>query len=61
MKIIRTWLAERRRNAARRRLAATMKPCPEIRARRLAQMHGARKLRYLRNISDIAAELRGGA
>lgn len=59
MKIIHTWLAERRRKSAALRLAATMKPCPELRARRLAAMHGERKLRALRNMSDIHAELRG--
>lgn len=50
--MIRTWLA-------RRRLAKTLKPCPEIRARRLAQMHGERKLRCLRNMNDIHAEIEG--
>jgi hypothetical protein len=52
MKTIRKWLA-------RRRLEKLMKPNPELRWRRLAQMRGERKVRYLRNISDIAAELRG--
>lgn len=65
MKIIRNWIAERegraRRAAAARRLAKTLKPRPEIRARRLAQMHGERKTRCLRNMASIHAEMRGDA
>ncbi len=49
-----------KRYLARRRLTATMKPNPGLRLKRLAQMQGARKDRYLRNMADIAAELRGG-
>jgi hypothetical protein len=48
-----------KRYLARRRLTATMKPNPGLRAKRLAQMHGERKIRYLRNISSISAELWG--
>jgi hypothetical protein len=61
VKIIYTWLAERRRNAARRRLEATMKPCPEIRERRLKHMSPKRAERAMRNMALIAAELRGDA
>jgi hypothetical protein len=39
------------------RLAATLKPCPELRARRLAQMSVERKRRYLKNMNDIQAEI----
>lgn len=49
-----------RRYLARRRLAATLKPCPEIRARRLAQMSIERKARCLRNMNEIQREI-GGA
>ncbi len=48
-----------KRCLARRRLAASMKPCPELRARRLSQMSMERKARYLRNINAINAELEG--
>ena len=48
-----------KRYLARRRLAATMKPNPELRARRLAQMGVERKRRYLKNMNDINAELEG--
>ena len=54
MKWIRTWLA-------RRRLERTLKPCPEIRERRLRQMTPERRDRYLRNMASIHAELRGPA
>ena len=59
MNPFRTWLAERRRKSAIRRLEAMMKPCPEIRARRLAQMSPERAERAMRNMDLIAAELRG--
>jgi hypothetical protein len=48
-----------KRYLARRRLAATMKPNPGLRARRLAQMSIERKAQYLRNMNDINAELDG--
>lgn len=41
------------------RLAVTLKPCPEIRARRLAQMSPERKARCLRNMAAIQAEIGG--
>jgi len=50
-----------KRYLARRRLAATMKPCPEIRERRLRQMSPERRERAIRNMALIAAELRGDA
>ena len=48
-----------RRYFARRRLAATLKPCPEIRARRLRQMTPERRARAERNARAVA-ELIGG-
>lgn len=48
-----------KRYLARRRLKATMKPCPEIRERRLRQMSPERRERAIRNMALIAAELRG--
>ena len=42
------------------RLAATLKPCPELRARRLAQMDPARAARCRKNMAEIQAEI-GGA
>ena len=42
---------------ARRRLAKTLKPCPEIRTRRIAQMSPERAARYERNRAEIEAEL----
>lgn len=65
MKLIERILARRRAKIAEpaitpaQRLAATLKPCPEIRARRLAQMSIERKERYLRNISSIQSEMEG--
>lgn len=50
-----------KRYLARRRLEATMKPCPELRARRLAQMSPERRERAIRNMASIADELRGEA
>lgn len=49
-----------RRYLARRRLAATLKPCPEIRERRLRQMTPERRARPERNAREIA-EMIGGA
>ncbi len=49
-----------RRMLARRRLARSLKPCPELRARRLAQMSPERKARCLRNMAEIQREI-GGA
>ncbi len=46
-----------KRYLARRRLAATLKPNPGLRAKRLAQMSEQRKARYLRNMAAINAEL----
>lgn len=48
-----------RRMLARRRLARSLKPCPELRARRMAQMSAERKARYLRNIAEIQGEIGG--
>lgn len=48
------------RMLARRRLAKTLKPCPELRARRLAQMSPERRERALRNAAEIEQML-GGA
>lgn len=48
-----------KRYLARRRLKATMKPNPDLRKRRLAQMSVERKRRYLKNMNDINAELEG--
>lgn len=45
---------------ARRRLSKLMKPCPELRKRRLAQMSPERRARALRNAAEIEA-LIGGA
>lgn len=53
MKTIRQFLA-------RRRLAATLKPCPELRERRLRQMTPERRARAERNAADID-QLLGGA
>jgi hypothetical protein len=52
--------AERRAAEARARLAATLKPCPEIRERRLRQMGPERRARAERNAREIA-DLIGGA
>lgn len=49
-----------RRYLARRRLERSLKPCPELRARRLAAMSPERKVRCLRNMNAIQAEI-GGA
>lgn len=49
-----------RQMLARRRLAATLKPCPEIRERRLRQMSPERRARAERNAREIA-EMIGGA
>lgn len=43
-----------KRYLARRRLKATMKPCPEIRERRLRQMSPERRARAERNAREIA-------
>jgi len=48
-----------KRYLARRRLAATLKPNPGLRAKRLAQMSVERKERYLRNMNAINFELWG--
>ena len=48
------------RMLARRRLAKTLKPCPELRARRLAQMGPERAARHRRNMAEIQDEI-GGA
>lgn len=53
MKFLRTWIA-------RRRLAATLKPCPEIRERRYRAMSPERRARAERNAAEIDA-LIGGA
>lgn len=60
MNIIARMLARRRSAKATKRLAATLKPCPEIRERRLRQMAAERKARCLRNMAAIQAEI-GGA
>lgn len=49
-----------RRMLARRRLRKLMKPCPEIRERRLRQMTPERRARAERNAREIEA-LIGGA
>lgn len=48
-----------RRMLARRRLAKSLKPCPELRERRLRQMSPERRARAERNAAEIA-ELIGG-
>lgn len=48
------------RMLARRRLAKSLKPNPELRKRRLAQMSPERRARAERNAAEIA-ELIGGA
>ena len=45
------------RMLARRRLAKSLKPCPELRARRLAQMSPERAERYRRNMAAIQDEM----
>lgn len=64
MNIIARMLARRRapqpEPTPAERLAATLKPCPEIRERRLRQMSAERKARCLRNMAAIQAEI-GGA
>lgn len=49
-----------RRMLARRRLAKTMKPCPELRERRSRQMSPERRAPAERNAAEIA-DLIGGA
>ncbi len=49
-----------RRYLARRRLAATLKPCPEIRERRYRAMSPERRARAERNARAVA-EMIGGA
>lgn len=52
MKTIRQFLAQRR-------LRKLMKPCPELRERRLRQMSPERAERYRRNMAEVA-DLIGG-
>jgi hypothetical protein len=59
MNIIARMLARRRSAKATKRLAATLKPCPEIRERRLRQMSPQRRARAERNAAAIA-EMIGG-
>lgn len=49
-----------RRMLARRRLAKSLKPCPELRERRMRQMSAERRERAERNAAEIA-QLIGGA
>lgn len=42
-----------RKAMVRRRLAATLKPDPAYRAKRLAQFDAARKERYFRNVEGL--------
>lgn len=49
-----------RQMLARRRLAATLKPCPEIRERRYRAMSPDRRAKAERNAREIA-EMIGGA
>lgn len=49
-----------RRYLARRRLTNSLKPCPELRERRMRQMEPERRARAERNAA-IVAELLGGA
>ena len=49
-----------RRMLARRRLERSLKPCPELRERRMRQMDPERRARAERNAAEIAA-LIGGA
>jgi regulator of protease activity HflC (stomatin/prohibitin superfamily) len=49
-----------RRMIARRRLAKSLKPCPELRERRYRQMSAERRARAERNAAEIAAMI-GGA
>ena len=46
-----------RRLIVTRRLAASLKPQPDLPAHRMAQMSPERKARYLRNRDAIRAEL----
>lgn len=48
-----------RRMLARRRLAKSLKPCPELRERRMRQMNAERRARAERNAAEIA-QLIGG-
>lgn len=48
------------RMLARRRLAKSLKPCPELRERRYRQMSPDRRARAERNAREIA-EIIGGA
>ena len=50
-----------KRYLARRRLAATMKPNPELRERRYRQMSPERRARAERNAAEIEALIGGGA
>lgn len=52
MKFIRRWIA-------RRRLERSLKPCPELRERRLRQMSPERAERYRRNAAEIEQMLGG--
>lgn len=49
-----------RRILARRRLARSLKPCPELRERRYRQMSPERRARAERNAAEIAALIGGG-
>lgn len=57
MNMISEFLARRRAKIAAQRLAATLKPCPELRARRLAQMDAKRAERCRKNMAEIQAEI----
>lgn len=50
-----------RRYLARRRLAKSLKPRPEIRERRYRQMSPERRARAERNAAEIAALIGGGS
>lgn len=57
MNMISEFIARRRAKIAAQRLAATLKPCPELRARRLAQMDAERAERCRKNMAEIQAEI----